>query len=645
MNTALSIKVFSGGSEVGSEFPLGSVDIGMEINRIPWARLCYIDGDAAKPEFKVANSSKFKPGANIEIVLSYLEPGAPAKGKFKFKGFVTGHSLEVSSGQSVSVIELRDKAYEMTRAYQSRFFEKISDSEILSKILKEYKDVGKGSWASTKVKHEKMLQFDCTDWDFMLMRAEANGLLVAASNNEINLLKAGSSFGKGYALDYGNGEIFDLEMQADGSHQIAKQTAMSWDYKQQKSIQGKPPKPLSLKQGDLKGKSVASKIAPLPNQLFSGTSSLAPELDAWSNGKIARSRLSLYRGRVSTQGMPAPKLGDSLKLKGLGDRFDGKALISGIRHRISSNGWLTDLQIGMDSEPHYQKFQTQSPPAAGLLPGVHGLQIGVVAPFKKDPQSQFRVKVKLPTVSKKEDTFLWARLLMPDGGHSRGWFFYPEPGDEVLVGFLNGDPRQPIILGALFSSKQPPPAGMEKVDAKNAKKGIITKGGHTILFDDTEQVLTIQTSDPPKKDKNKKGGDDKAKTNTIKLDHKNGTIDILDKNENLITLSKEGLNIDVKAEKGVIKVHDVNDNAITLNKEGIAVKSAKAAVTVEDKSGNKLTLNEDGVSVKSDKAFIVSVKGNKLTIDSSGIEISSGSKMTVKASGKVEVQGAAIDLK
>ena len=33
---------------------------------------------------------------------------------------------------------------------------------------------------------------------------------------------------------------------------------------------------------------------------------------------------------------------------------------------------------------------------------------------------------------------------------------YPEIGDEVVVAFMNGDPRFPVIIGRLYSKKNPP---------------------------------------------------------------------------------------------------------------------------------------------------------------------------------------------
>ena len=49
-----------------------------------------------------------------------------------------------------------------------------------------------------------------------------------------------------------------------------------------------------------------------------------------------------------------------------------------------------------------------------------------------------------------------------DAGDDRGFFFRPEIGDEVVVGFLDDDPRRAVILGMLHSSaKAAPLAGSD----------------------------------------------------------------------------------------------------------------------------------------------------------------------------------------
>ena len=46
-----------------------------------------------------------------------------------------------------------------------------------------------------------------------------------------------------------------------------------------------------------------------------------------------------------------------------------------------------------------------------------------------------------------------------------GWVIYPEPEDEVLLDFVNGDVNEPVILGSLFNGTDTPP--FDNADGKN----------------------------------------------------------------------------------------------------------------------------------------------------------------------------------
>src|SRR6185436_2195283 len=163
----------------------------------------------------------------------------------------------------------------------------------------------------------------------------------------------------------------------------------------------------------------------------------------------------------------------------------------------------------------HQEEGIRESPAAGLIPGVSGLQIALVADYADDPDKQLRVKLALPSMDD-EGTFLWARLASPDAGKERGFFFRPEVGDEVVVGFLNDDPRQPVILGSLHSSKDAGPKDF-KLSKDNLQKGIVTKGGTRIAFtDDKKASLLVET----------------AGKNTILLDDDKEEIAISDKHGN-----------------------------------------------------------------------------------------------------------------
>ena len=110
------------------------------------------------------------------------------------------------------------------------------------------------------------------------------------------------------------------------------------------------------------------------------------------------SRMSMIRGRLATAGLSGVKLFDVIKIDGIGKRFNGTTLVTGIRHRVDVDGWRTDIQFGLSAREFAREEAIRDVPAAGLLPGISGLHIGIVDAFEADPEKQFRVKVILPGI-------------------------------------------------------------------------------------------------------------------------------------------------------------------------------------------------------------------------------------------------------
>ena len=135
----------------------------------------------------------------------------------------------------------------------------------------------------------------------------------------------------------------------------------------------------------------------------------------------------------------------------------------------------------------------------------------------QDPDRQGRVQVSLPFVNGAEgpQAAAWARLATFMAGADRGSWFIPEVNDEVLVAFLAGDARHPIVIGALWNGVDTPP---ETMDADNNRRSITSRSGHRLLFDDTNgsEKVVLETQ----------GGDrltlDDAAGGTVTLEHSNG---------------------------------------------------------------------------------------------------------------------------
>ena len=68
-----------------------------------------------------------------------------------------------------------------------------------------------------------------------------------------------------------------------------------------------------------------------------------------------------------------------------------------------------------------------------------------------DPENLARVKVELYALDTDANVALWARVASPFAGAGRGGFFIPQEDDEVLVLFVGGDARHPVVVGGLFT--------------------------------------------------------------------------------------------------------------------------------------------------------------------------------------------------
>jgi uncharacterized protein involved in type VI secretion and phage assembly len=199
----------------------------------------------------------------------------------------------------------------------------------------------------------------------------------------------------------------------------------------------------------------------------------------------------------------------------------------------------------------------EAPPAAGLLPGISGLVTATVKQIDQDPDGETRVQVEVPVIAANGD-YIWARLASGYATKQAGIFFVPEVGDEVVLGFLNEDPRYPIVLGSLYNAQahQPP----FTADAQNTNKAIVTKNQLKVTFDDVNKVIVVRTP----------GGQ------VMTLSDQANSITLADSNKNTITMSSSGITLDSCA-------------AITLNAKTNISLTADANVSL--KANDQLSAN------------------------------------------------------
>lgn len=513
--TTVTVKV--GGEELSREIGIEEITINKEINKIPWAKIRIADGDQSIEDFAVSNQDTFIPGKEIEILFGYRSDT-----KTLYKGIVTNHSNYIAPKKSALLIECKDKAVKLTIGRKNKHYNDLSDSDIAEEIIGHYgldKDV-----ESTSITHKDLVQYDLTDWDFMVSRMDMLGLLCIVNDGKITLKKP--ELGGASVLDLLFGAtIIEYIAEIDARNQPKGLKASSWDYTSQevKEVDGNEPS-ISEETGNLSASDLADVIGLDKFLLINSGKLTEQELQAWADAKLQRQRLAKVRGRVKCQGFPDVLPGNFIKLNGVGERFNGPVFVSGVKHLYKEGDWTTEISFGLSSEWFAESINPYHPhAAAGMMPSPQGLMIGIVTDIE-DPDGEDRVKVKVPVINSSEQG-IWARVAMPDAGDGRGLFFRPEVDDEVIVGCIQNDPRHMIILGMLNSSAKPAPI---TVTSTNDEKGYVSREKMKFIFNDKEKSIKIETP----------GG------RKLTISDQDSVITIEDKDNNKITMDSNGITIE-----------------------------------------------------------------------------------------------------
>lgn len=503
---------------LNSNFEVLSIAITKTANRLSTATIVLRDGEAAAQSFAASNAPDLVPGKRITIKVGRDRNNQPL-----FKGVIIRHGIKVrENGQPELVVECRDEAVRMTIGRHSRYFGDMKDSEVMEELVGNYQGL-QTDVERTRVTHKELVQHHCTDWDFLLLRAEANGKLVLTNDGVVEIKKPDTDSSPVLQLVYG-ASLFEFESEMDVRQQWASVQARAWDYGGQDLFQSEASAAAFAEPGNIAGSELAQ-VMQLPHYELQHSGYLPQEeLQQWAEATLMKSRLSKIKGRARFQGFAGVKPGDTVQLDGVGERFNGKAFVTGVRHELGKGIWDTHVQFGLDASWLSATADVMDRPSAGLLPSVHGLQIGKVVQLQDDPDGEDRILVKMPVIDNNARG-IWARMATLDAGNDRGSFFRPELDDEVIVGFVNADPRDAVVLGMLHSSAKPAP--IQAQDA-NHEKGIITRSHLRLHFNDDTKTITIDT----------------PAGNSIVLDEQGSSITIKDQNSNKLTLEPGGMQLE-----------------------------------------------------------------------------------------------------
>lgn len=547
--------ILAGGREIPREHQLLAVTVTTRVNKIASARLVFADGAASTAGFPLADSALFAPGETVEILA-----GAGEERSRLFLGKVVRVGLRLrDAAGSQFIVDCRHEVLRLAAAPRCAIFHEHSDSAIIAAVLDAAGLTGEVE--TTSVSHAQVVQFDVSDWDFLLARARAAGLLVWCDGGGLTVRRPALDGEPVCTLAYG-ATLLEFDGEIDARRQHPAITGSGWDAGAQDNIRVEAAAPSFTPpgQGD------AAQLATVADRELQLRHPAWPEAEAQAHvdGVALTRRVDQVCGRGKCIGIGVVQVGAVVELAGLGRNFNGLALVTGVRHEFSLvQGWKTHVQFGGLEED-------RAPLRAAEPVGVAGLQIGVVT-ANEDPEGEYRVRVRLPLLGMDGDG-LWARLLSLDAGDNRGFCFRPEIGDEVTLGFLGGDPRHPVILGMLHSSaKAAPLPGSDD----NHEKMYRSRAGLQLHFDDDKVAMNLATPEG----------------NRITLDEQAGALTLADQHGNRLVMDGEGIHIESIAALDVRSAGDTSLGAANLTLQADIDLKLEGAASAELNGGASARLS------------------------------------------------------
>ncbi|WNV06554.1 type VI secretion system tip protein TssI/VgrG [Candidatus Methylospira mobilis] len=215
-----------------------------------------------------------------------------------------------------------------------------------------------------------------------------------------------------------------------------------------------------------------------------------------AEGVLARG--NIYRGGTTATGA---RCGGFIEVQGHPrKRFDRRYLVVSVKHRGSQAGLLLEglkipargetggsadfYQAEISAIPSEVQFR---PEITHLWPKIEGTLNGFVDAegsgqyAELNEKGEYKIQVPFDVTHKNAQRgSAWIRMATPYAGSDHGMHFPLHKGTEVVLSFINGDPDQPVILGAIPNSMNPNVVRNEN----QMQSRIRTAGGNEITLHD-----------------------------------------------------------------------------------------------------------------------------------------------------------------
>lgn len=225
---------------------------------------------------------------------------------------------------------------------------------------------------------------------------------------------------------------------------------------------------------------------------------------------------------------------------------------------------------------------------------------------------------------KNETSSCFVRVVQAVSGNKWGMQFTPRVGQEVIVGFINGDPERPIVLGSVFNERNRPPFSSKSQSGFRTRS---TKHGrgekyNELMFDDKagQELIYIKAE----KDLSLRVNSDALYKIDCDRSVTVGADDRLDVGENQSL--KVGGNRTVQIDGDYVS-------------EVQGVQSQSCSNSIEMTAAKTLHCKAERLVLEASKALVIQAGAAKITLQQSGEISISGTSVTINGAGGVSIKG------
>jgi phage protein D/phage baseplate assembly protein gpV len=590
INKPISFDVIINGVSIKSKYTIIKINVDKAINKISKARVYISGGNANLNTFEESENTNFTPGKQVVLKFGYDQIN-----DIVFEGVIEKLGISLKNGfitqpwSSLLVLSCVDKAIKLTNSYTSDVYEDKKESEIFSSLINNVSGLS-ATISPTSVTHPFFPKYNSSDWDFIIDRAKINGLVVLNSDNKIKISEPKKEVSQPEQTITNGESTLNFDAQIDSSSQLSALQLDSWNSFTNASNQSQAVEPSLIANNILTGSEISAATSAASININIPQTTEVSELKVIADGILQSSRLNRIVGRATFKGVTNIDIGSVVALYGFGRNFDGNIYITAISHQIESGIFTTIIEFGLKNNI----FNSNVIDKSKIISPINGIHIGTVKKIDADPLNENRIQVLIPAL-KATGNGIWAKLSHFYTSTEAGSFFVPEVGSQVVISFIADDPRQPIVLGGLYTNTNNP---YTTVDSDNSLNAFVSKSKLTLEFNDKDKIITLKTPE----------------NNSIVISEKTKDITITDQNDNLLKMSENGITLSSKKD---IKID---------SSEKISMIGAKG-VSIEGKSGKG-----------------VEVSGNKVLINGKTSLIAKGGKADFTSSGKVTIKGGTVGI-